>query len=158
MLPMKISEFLLVRTNFKIFPGWKAAPCRVQMDPVQAGAGGANRSTPSLHTMQKESLFPFDKLARLSLQSAIIRQFSPTWWLDPCNAAINHRSWSTITSHGNPLSRNFLSARGAWALSLSFYQRGGGRRRRRRRFEPRVRAAGRSPLFPPPPPPPGLTT
>lgn len=155
---MKISEFLLVRTNFKIFPGWKAAPCRVQMDPVQAGAGGANRSTPSLHTMQKESLFPFDKLARLSLQSAIIRQFSPTWWLDPCNAAINHRSWSTITSHGNPLSRNFLSARGAWALSLSFYQRGGGRRRRRRRFEPRVRAAGRSPLFPPPPPPPGLTT
>lgn len=137
---MKISEFLLVRTNFKIFPGWKAAPCRVQMDPVQAGAGGANRSTPSLHTMQKESLFPFDKLARLSLQSAIIRQFSPTWWLDPCNAAINHRSWSTITSHGNPLSRNFLSARGAWALSLSFYQRGGGRRRRRRRFEPRVRA------------------
>ena len=78
MLPMKISEFLLVRTNFKIFPGWKAAPCRVQMDPVQIGAGGANRSTPSLHTMQKESLFPFDKLARLSLQSAIIRQFSPT--------------------------------------------------------------------------------
>lgn len=155
---MKISEFLLVRTNFKIFPGWKAAPCRVQMDPVQIGAGGANRSTPSLHTMQKESLFPFDKLARLSLRSAIIRQFSPTWWLDPCNAAINHRSWSTITSHGNPLSRNFLSARGAWALSLSFYQRGGGRRRRRRRFEPRVRAAGRSPLFPPPPPPPGLTT
>lgn len=155
---MKISEFLLVRTNSKIFPAWKAAPCRVQMDPVQAGAGGANRSTPSLHTMQKESLFPFDKLARLSLQSAIIRQFSPTWWLDPCNAAINHRSWSTITSHGNPLSRNFLSARGAWALSLSFYQRGGGRRRRRRRFEPRVRAAGRSPLFPPPPPPPGLTT
>lgn len=155
---MKISEFLLVRTNFKIFPGWKAAPCRVQMDPVQAGAGGANRSTPSLHTMQKESLFPFDKLARLSLQSAIIRQFSPTWWLDPCNAAINHRSWSTITSHGNPLSRNFLSARGAWALSLSLCQRGGGRRRRRRRFEPRVRAAGRSPLFPPPPPPPGLTT
>lgn len=43
------------------------------------------------------------------------------------------------------------------SLSLSLCQRGGGRRRRRR-FEPRVRAAGRSPLFPPPPPPPGLTT
>lgn len=134
---MKISEFLLVRTNFKIFPGWKAAPCRVQMDPVQAGAGGANRSTPSLHTMQKESLFPFDKLARLSLRSAIIRQFSLTWWLDPCNAAINHRSWSTITSHGNPLSRNFLSARGAWALSLSLSLSA----RRREEEEEEVRAA-----------------
>lgn len=61
---MKISEFLLVRTNFKIFPGWKAAPCRVQMDPVQIGAGGANRSTPSLHTMQKRIPLPLRQIGK----------------------------------------------------------------------------------------------
>lgn len=54
--------------------------------------------------------------------------------------------------------RAISSPREERGLSLSLCQRGVGRRRRRRRFEPRVRAAGRSPLFPPPPPPPGLTT
>lgn len=114
----KISEFLLVRTNSKIFPQSRTPSCvhangsldeqaRVELDTV------IKHTSP--HTRRKKNP-PLRQIGKTFSSSAIIRQFSPT--CDPCNSAIDHRSWSsrsTITSHGNPLSRNFLSARGAWA-------------------------------------------
>lgn len=126
---IKISEFLLVRTNSKIFPQYshrKPHPVvYTQMDARTSGRGWSKSLDAvithlSTHSMQKESPSStnWQDFLFIGDYSSI---FSHLWSL---YAAINHRSWSssrsTITSHGNPLSRNFLSAREAWALSLSF--------------------------------------
>lgn len=75
----KISEFLLVRTNSKIFPQSRTPSCvhangsldeqaRVELDTVIKHL--------SAHSSQKESP-PFDKLARLSLHRRLFVNFLP---------------------------------------------------------------------------------
>lgn len=129
---------------------------------VQAGAGGANRSTLSLHTSPHTRCKknpPPRQIGKTFSSSAIIRQFSPT--CDPCTPRSiidpDHRPDQRLRpmeipcrAISSPREKRWLSLSLSLSLSTS---RGGGSR-----FEPRVRAAGRSPLFPPPPPPPGLTT
>lgn len=152
----KISEFLLVRTNSKIFPQSRTPSCvhangsldeqaRVELDTVIKHL--------SAHSSQKESP-SFDKLARLSLHRRLFVNFLPLV------IPVTPRS---IIDHDRPDQRlrpmeipcRAISSpreeRGPPSLPLSLHFA-------RRREKVRVRAAGRSPLFPPPPPPPGLTT